>query len=327
MDLSGPFAPTPLPRRRRRAVLPPPLGVGDRVGVAALSGPVSPERLDTGLEALSALGFVPVLAANVRNREGIFAGDDRSRLEAFHALAADPTVRAIVFVRGGHGALRLLPFIDWALLAARPRAYVGYSDLTPFLLEVVTRLGLIAFHGPMVAADLARGLVEAERRSLLDALFGAREQVLPIAGTTAREPIEGRLLGGCLSMLQSLLGSRHAPDLRRAILVLEEVDEPLYRLDRMLTHLRLSGTLTGVRALVFGHVTASGGVRAAATWDELRTRVEADFQDLPVAWGLPVGHQAPNLTIFLGGAARLEPRTGLLRVAAKGPDKMRQRSR
>ena len=110
--------------------LPPPLQPGDRVGVAALSGTVEIRRLEAGLEALAELGYEPVEAANLRSRSGIFAGSDDERLRAFHDLAADPDLRAIFFTRGGHGLLRILPSMDWQLLARHPRAYVGYSDLT-----------------------------------------------------------------------------------------------------------------------------------------------------------------------------------------------------
>ncbi len=331
-------AATPLPRRRRHAQAPPPLRPGDRVGVAALSGPVDSQRLSAGLQALADLGFEVVEATNLRSRSGLFAGDDRSRLEAFHALAADPTVRAIVFARGGHGVLRLLPAIDWSLLKRVPRAYVGYSDLTPFLLEVVTRLGLMAFHGPMVAADFARGLDDAERQSFLDTLAGRWPMVLPLADVaveqageeTGKKVIEGRILGGCLTMLTATLGTPHAPDLRDAILFVEEVDEPLYRLDRMLTHLRLSGTLTGVRALVFGHLTATGVASDAPAGSAAVTKaVSNDWQALvareglafegPVASGLLAGHQAPNLTVPLGAAGTLDPvaRTLTVQPAAR----------
>lgn len=247
-----------------RAVLPPPVRPGDRVGVAALSGPVDPDRLERGLAALAGLGFEPVPAANLGEREGLFAGGDRRRLDAFHELAADPSLKAIVFARGGHGVTRLLPAIDWDLLAAHPRAYVGYSDLTPFLLAVPARLGLVAFHGPMVAADLARGLSGEESASLLAALAGDYPRAYPLAGvrggapgdadgaTEGAEPA-GPLLGGCLSLLTALIGTPYQPDLAGSVLFWEDVAEPLYRLDRMLTHLRLSDSLTGIRAMVVGH--------------------------------------------------------------------------
>jgi len=301
-----------LPRRRRKAVPPPPVLPGARVGVAALSGPVDAARLEAGLAALRALGFEPVEARNLRRSTGLFAGDDRERLEAFHALAADPSLRAIVFARGGHGVLRVLQAVDWQLLGRVPRAYVGYSDLTPLLLEIVARLGLIAFHGPMVAADLARGLEAVERADFLAALGGSWPRALPLAGIRGGAA-RGRLLGGCLSLLTAVLGSRHAPDLRDAILVIEEIDEPRYRLDRMLTQLRLSGSLKQIRALVFGHLTATGPRSVEADWQALAAGSDLDFEG-PVAWGLPVGHQAPNLMLPLGGIARLDPQRRMLIV-------------
>lgn len=296
------------------ASLPPAVASGDRVGVAALSGPVDPGRLERGLAALARLGFEPVPAANLRSRQGLFAGADDERLAAFHALAGDPSVKAIVFARGGHGVLRLLPRIDWHLLARHPRAYVGYSDLTPFLLAVVRRLGLVAFHGPMAAADLARGLSEAEERSLLDALAGRVARTLPVAGWLREGPAEGPLLGGCLSLLASVQGTPWAPDLSGALLFWEDVEEPRYRIDRMLTHLGLSGSLAAIRGMAIGHcrptdadpVTEAGGPGWLAE--------SLAGHGWPVAWGLQAGHEAPNLTLPLGAPARLDPRSGALVV-------------
>lgn len=284
--------------------------------MAALSGPVDPGRLADGLDALRDLGFEPVLAANLTSREplGLFAGDDAQRLEAFHQLAADPSLPAIVFARGGHGVLRLLPHLDWRLLARHPRAYVGYSDLTPFLLQVVQRFGWIAFHGPMVAADLARGLADDECTSFLDSLAGHFPQELPLTaidtGSDAEDspietPIEGPLLGGCLSMLVATLGTPWTPDLTGAVLFWEDVAEPLYRLDRLLTQCVLSNRLENVRAMVVGHADPAGG-----TDEELHAWLQtgpATGLGCPIGWGLEAGHRAPNCTLPLGGRARLEP--------------------
>jgi muramoyltetrapeptide carboxypeptidase len=308
--------------------LPPAAGPGDRVGVAALSGPVDPDRLEEGLAALRALGFVPVLADNVRSRHGLFAGGDAERLAGFHRLAADPDLPVIFFARGGHGLLRLLPAVDWALLARRPRAYVGYSDLTPFLLAVVRRLGWAAFHGPLVAADLARGLAAGERDSLLGALAGRYPAAVPLGGCLRPGTAAGPLLGGCLSLLTATLGTPWFPDLAGALLFWEDVHEPPYRIDRMLTHLALSGNLDNIGGMIVGHLdalpalpghTVSGasgnsGVaqaplasQAAARpdWPALLRENLAGFP-WPLAWGLDSGHRPPNLTLPLGLAARLD---------------------
>lgn len=296
----------------RAAEYPPAVVPGDRVGVAALSGAVDPERLERGLAALRELGFEPVLADNLAARDGMFAGSDDERLDAFHRLAADPSLSAIFFARGGHGLLRVLPRIDWELLADRPRAYVAYSDLTPFLLEVVTRLGWVAFHGPMVATDLERGLDAEETASLLGALRG--EPVAPrLAGAVRSGRAEGVLIGGCLSLLTSVLGTPHAPDLRGTILFWEDVNEPPYRLDRMLTHLGLSGILEGVVGMAVGRCPPAAAAGDGEAWREV-VRDSAARVRGPVAWGLPSGHGSPNLTLPLGRAAVLDGETLRLQV-------------
>jgi muramoyltetrapeptide carboxypeptidase len=289
--------------------LPPATGPGDRVGVAALSGPVRPERLEAGVEALRRLGFEPVLADNLlsRSRHGLFAGDDHERLAAFHKLAADPALRAILFARGGSGLLRVLPAIDWELLRRHPRAYVGYSDLTPFLLEIVRRLGLVAFHGPLVAAELAFGLQPDEESSLLDALAGRYPLSLPFQ-SWLRPPertVRGPLLGGCLSLLSATAGTPYFPDLDGAVLVWEEINEPPYRVDRMLTHLRLSDNLTRIAGMIVGHLEGGTGA-SGADWPGVVSDSLSGL-DFPVAWRIESGHLRPNWTLPLGLTARMEP--------------------
>ncbi len=293
------------------AQLPPPAGPGDRVGVAALSGPVDPARLEAGLAALRRLGFEPVLAANLRSRDGLFAGGDAERLDAFHRLAADPDLPAIFFARGGHGLLRVLPALDWDLLKSRPRAYVGYSDLTPLLLELVRRLHLVTFHGPMVAADLARGLAPEEEASLLAALAGRYPAVQPFS-RWLREPAipaigqaSGPLLGGCLSLLTATLGTPFAPDLEGALVFWEDIGEPPYRIDRMLTHLGLSGNLANIAGMIVGHLGNGQNVGQDADWPALVGGSVARFS-WPLAWGLESGHISPNRTLPLGLPARLD---------------------
>lgn len=307
-----------------QAKLPPPVEPGDRVGVVALSGPVDAERLDRGLDALRRLGFEPVPAANLGSRSGLFAGDDAERLTAFHELAADPSIRAVLFARGGHGMLRVLPRIDWNLLASQPRAYVGYSDVVPFLLQVVHRLGLVAFHGPMVAADLARGLTPVEESSLLGALAGRYPAHLPLAGARGGAAVEGPLLGGCLSLLTATLGTPFAPHLEGALLFWEDVDEPRYRIDRMLTHLRLSSTLTPIRGMVVGHLECADAPGGPGGWLDMVLDATA-LGGRAVGWGLEAGHRSPNRTLPLGLAARLEPGERRLVVGIGGPEERARR--
>ncbi|MCL4839559.1 MAG: LD-carboxypeptidase [Thermoanaerobaculia bacterium] len=278
------------------------------MGVAALSGPVDPAALEAGLAELAALGFEPVPARNLWRREGLFAGTDRERLEGFHELLADRSLRAVFFARGGHGLLRLLPAIDWSLLAREPRALVGYSDLTPLLDLVVTRLGIVAFHGPMVAVDLARGLAPEERLSLLDALAG-RERLAWSGEECWHEGVaRGVLRGGCLSLLAAALGGPFATSFADQILFWEEVGEPAYRLDRLLTQLYLSGTLVGLRGMAIGRVVASDGDTGWRSAPGLGGTDPAPFggNQPPTLWGISSGHTAPNLTLPLGALVELD---------------------
>jgi muramoyltetrapeptide carboxypeptidase len=299
---------------RMTPVLPPPVRAGDRVGVAALSGPVAPDRLAAGLSALRDLGFEPVPARNLVSRHDLFAGDDALRLAALHELADDDSLAAIVFARGGHGVLRLLPEIDLPRLTRRPRAWVGYSDLTPLLNAMAQRAGLVAFHGPMVAADLARGLAAQERASFLAALAGDWPQLhaLTCDDPAAAIAAEGETAGGCLSLLTATLGTPWQCDLNRKIVLLEDVDEPSYRIDRMLTHLGLSGSLAAVRGVVLGDLRGSD--EATGEPSRVAARVRRVAPGAAVWQGLEIGHRPPNRTLPIGLAARIDPVTRTLAV-------------
>jgi len=257
-----------------------------------------------------------VLGANLRDGavlggRALFAGSDDERLDAFHELIADESIAAVVFARGGHGVLRLLDRIDWSLVERRPKPFVGYSDLTPLLLALVERTGTVAFHGPMIV-DFARGLLPEERKSLLDALAGRRprpwqlEAVWPGLSAGRLRAVRGPLLGGCLTMLAAALGTSFQPDLRDAVLVLEDLDEPEYRIDRMLTQLRVSRCTAGVRAIVAGHFT---NCEAGDSLIDL-----ARTLDVPLFAGLPAGHGVPNHALPRGAPVRLDPAAGILEV-------------
>lgn len=295
----------------RGAQLPPPVHSGDVVGIAALSSPPDTDALETGLRQLEALGFRVRVAHNLSSKRGLFAGDDEARVGGFHDLVEDAEVRAVFFARGGHGVLRLLPAIDWALMRAHPKAYVGYSDLTPLLLQIVQRIGLTCFHGPMIATDLSSELTQGESDSLLRALHGEIEGVFQLAEKGPGQEAEGILLGGCLSLLVATLGTAFSPDLAGSLLFLEDVQEPLYRLDRMLTQLRLSGSLDRVKGMILGYLEASD---ADGHGTESVLEMVGEAHSGPVGWGLACGHGRPNLTLPLGARARLCPAEGVLRV-------------
>ncbi len=294
------------------AVYPPPVRPGERVGVAALSGPLDPGRLEAGMVALEAMGYQVVPGDNLVSRRGYLAGSDDERLAAFHQLVADPSIRAIFFARGGYGVTRLLERIDWDLLAAHPRPYFGYSDLTPFLAEVVDRLGWVTFHGAMVAADLARGLTPGEASALASALAGKPGPPMSLGGWVRPGLAEGPLAGGCLSLLAATAGTPFAPRLAGRVLFLEDIQEPLYRLDRLLTQLLAAGLLEGVLGVALGRFDPLAPDDPGLL-ELVLDRLEP-LGEIPVAWGLPCGHSRPNWTLPLGARVRLGGQAPLLAV-------------
>jgi len=272
---------------------------------------VDADQLSRGVAELQALGFTVRVTDGVLERHGFTAGTLESRLRQLHALFADPEVAAIVCARGGAGAGRLVSRLAPELVRAHPKLLVGYSDIT-WLHLALGHLGITSLHGPMAALELARGEPAYERASLWHGLTGEGEPFRSGDGDLrALHPGEGEgvLRGGCLSILASAAGTPSAlrPAGEATILFIEDVDEPPYRLDRMLLQLQASGGLDGVRGIVFGEMKgcAPGLAAGFSLEDALLTALEG--LDVPVAFGLPSGHAtAPNVTLPLGVPARLD---------------------
>ena len=292
-------------------IIPPKLHRGDPVRVIAPSGPFDPAIFEKGLHVLSErLGLVPRMRADVTARRGYLAGEDARRAEEWREAVADPEARAIFCARGGYGAMRILPAIDPARLADSPKLLVGFSDVTA-LHAVLNRGGVATVHGPVVT-QLGRAPDDALRH--LEALLfetpphpGAWGAPAPGAGLVAERTVRpgrasGPLLGGTLTILAHLAGTPYAPQLDGAILLLEDVGEKPYRIDRCLTQLALSGALAGVAGVVIGRFTAcdDGGLLAA---DVVRETIQA--LGVPAVEGLPVGHEDANFAVPLGVPATL----------------------
>ena len=289
-------------------VRPRALRAGDVVGVCAPAGPVDVAALDKGVAELESLGFRVRKAEGLLARQGFTAGPAHARLAALRGLFADDEVNAVFCARGGAGAAGLMSHLDAEWFRARPKAFVGYSDLTLVHLYL-NRLGLVTFHGPMVAKELATG--HYDRESLLWALTGQGApyhsedgDLLPLRVGEA----EGRLRGGCLSLLAGAAGTPWALDTsgEDAILFVEDVDEPPYRIDRMLRQLRDSGALAGVRGIVFGDMKGcSPGLDADYTLEDV-VKEALEGLHMPIALGLSSGHSTgPNVTLPFGVRARL----------------------
>jgi muramoyltetrapeptide carboxypeptidase len=238
-----------------------------------------------------------------RKKVGYLAGTDRERVTDLHDMFRDPEVKAIVTARGGYGSGRLLPLIDPAVAHAHPKIFVGHSDLTYLLNDLVQRAELVAFHGPMITGFQKQA--EATE-NLLALLSGDRVGWHQSAEAVVQPGMaEGVLVGGSLSVLVAMLGTPYALDTRDRVLFLEDVNEKPYRIDRMLTQLRQAGVLDGVAGVIFGEM--DGCVAAANERVPVRDVIAEAFAaaSYPVAFGLSSGHGRGTFTLPLGIRVRL----------------------
>jgi muramoyltetrapeptide carboxypeptidase len=290
---------------------PPALQVGDCIGLAAPASPFDRQALCTGIEVLQAWGFRVHYTSRLFDQHRYLAGPDAARAAELHALFTNPQVKAIFCCRGGYGSQRLLPYLDAALIAAHPKIFVGYSDLTSLLLYLYSQCRLVTFHGPVVAGDLHHRLAPVVQRQIQGILTGDAEAMQPPAslleGLTVLQDgeAEGRLLGGCLSLLVCALGTPVQPDTRGALLFIEDRGERLYAIDRMLTHLRLAGALAGVRGLIFGTIEPVEADRDRPYGvQEVILDVLGDLR-IPLLYGFPSGHCQQPLMLPFGVQAAI----------------------
>lgn len=293
-------------RTRRR--WPPPLQPGDTIGLTAPASPVSREAWEKGVRILNDWGFKVAWGPEIFAPRPWGADIDRERARRFLEIWADPEVKAVLGVRGGYGSLKILPHLELELLARYPKALVGFSDLTNLLLTFQQRLGLVTFHGPTLAQlpELTPEARESWHRWLTAP--GSPKETLPDLIELHPGVAEGILLGGNLTTICHLLGTPYAPRFHGALLFLEDHNEALYRLDRLAHHLWLAGALKGVRGIVLGSFTGEVSLKHV---HEVLAVAFAPLK-VPVAAGLPVGHQPANHTLPLGVRARLDTARGRL---------------
>ena len=283
-------------------IKPSKLKLGDTVGVVSPAGPVGRSDLEAGLRFLENKGFNVHVAPHVYDRREYMAGNDEDRLSDFEDMFRNPEIKAVFCSRGGYGSLRLLDRMDYDLIGNNPKIIVGYSDITALLAAIFKRTGLITFHGPMV-----KGFPELPDKRWQD-LFLMISSEKPISFN----PMEGYslnggkatgpVIGGNLSLLSRLLGTPYMPDMEGSILFLEDRGEALYRLDRMFTHLALSGRLKGVNGLIIGRFTDCGDPVS------VQKLIMEHFEpmNIPIAAGFPLGHDSDNITFPLGIAVTLD---------------------
>jgi muramoyltetrapeptide carboxypeptidase len=243
---------------REAPIKPPQLRLGDTIGIVAPASNIKRELLEAGIAELHRLGFKTKYFDSIFTKRLYFAGTDQRRAEELNAMFADPDVTAIFAARGGYGAARLIPLLDESVIGAHPKIFMGYSDITTLLLYLQRQHHWVVFHGPMVTREFADGEIQYDRELLLRVLCQAQAAgEVDLSGAQVLHPgvAHGRLVGGCLPMLTSSIGTSYELDAREAILFIEDYASKPYQVDRMLTQLRAAGKLTSARGLVFGEMT------------------------------------------------------------------------
>ncbi len=271
------------------------------------------ETVAAGLVALGRMGYEVVLGRSLARQTGYFAGSDDERAEDLNRFLRDGSIRGVWFARGGYGTARLLDLVDWKALARDPKLLVGYSDLTALFAAATRRSGQLCLYAPVVT-ELGDG-DGYHTRSLRAALRGEPFEI-PVSRRQLLAPgrAEGPLAGGNLTVLVHLLGTRYEPDLRGAVLFLEDTPEETYRLDRLLSHLRMSGALSRVAAVLLGSFEPKPTERAFPPDRSIEELLAETFLPLgvPVVGGLRAGHVAGKWTLPIGGLARLDTDRGRL---------------
>jgi len=305
---------------RPRALRP-----GDTIAVVAPSSPAGAKRLDYGAGLLRDSGFDVRLMPSTRTGRGYLAGESAEAVAAeLSACFADPTVHGILCARGGYGAMHLLPYLDWEAIRVNPKPFCGYSDITALHLAIRREAGFVTFHGSMVQRQGAEPELHPWSAAGLRAALTATTPLGTISSpqdgprTTAVVPgvATGPLVGGNLTLVAALTGTRWQLDARNCVLLLEDTDEAPYRVDRMLTQLLLAGAFDGVRGVLFGDSPTceapQGDSRSFPLTAVLHERLAA--LGVPVLYGFPCGHTPWRATLPLGVPVTLDADAGTVAV-------------
>ena len=307
-----------------KALKPPRLRPGDLIGIVSpASTPSAQEKVDRGVRYLEGIGYRVKIGRHVMAQYGYLAGTDEERVSDLNDMLRDPAVKAVFALRGGYGTPRILDLLDYRAARRDPKILVGYSDITGLQLAFLQKTGLVTFSGPMVAVEMGDHINPYTEENFWRVVTSASR-----VGTLRNpddEPLvaynkggaSGILIGGNFSLLASLIGTPYLPNLRKAILVLEDVDEAPHRVDRMFAQLRHAGVLKNIAGLVLGTFTdcvPSDPSKPHLTIEQvLQETVSA--VDCPVLTNLQYGHIAKKLTIPFGVRATLDTRTRSLTVS------------
>lgn len=293
-------------------IKPEALHPGGTIGVIAPAGSVDPAELRQGVDRLKGMGFRVVLGASVEKRSRYLAGSDRERAADLNQMFSNPEIAAIVCARGGYGTSRIIPFLDQEAIEQHPKIVVGSSDVTLLLNHLRQHFGLVTFHGPMVAPNFGKqpsSLTDTWFRKILVEGWGKGPMTVDGVKGLRDGQAQGPLVGGCLTMLCSTLGTPYEIQTDGAILLLEDIDEAPYRIDRMLTQLKAASKFKNAKGVIFGKMP---GCQPPSHSSYILEDVIGDLladQAVPILFGFPAGHGGEQVTLPLGLPVRIDGNT------------------
>lgn len=317
------------PRANLQIVKPRALRPGDTAGIVSPSTQVTdPDQLQLAQRTVEYFGLKPRWASSVRSHRAQGVATVAERVNDLHEMFRDPDVRGIFCIRGGYGASQLLADLDYDLIRRNPKVFVGYSDITALHLAIHKMTGLVTFHGPVVLSEFTTYTLDCYRRALFQSSPLGRLANPPESNKlrpshpwrTIHEGVaEGRLIGGNLTLISTLMGTPYEIETDGRIFFTEDVGEEAYRIDRMLTQLRLAGKLQAAAGAVFGecHDCGPNDYKPSFAWNMTLGEVLDDrFSGIraPVFSGLTIGHTADQLTLPIGVTASLDATNGTLTV-------------
>ncbi len=322
------LAPLQATKASIRVIKPPRLKSGMVVGIISpASATFIKEELGIVLDAVRGLGLVPQLAPHVCDRYGYLAGTDKDRAADINQFFQDSQIAALLPIRGGWGCSRILPYLDYEIIRQNPKIIIGFSDITALILGINARTQLITFHGPHGLTSWRTSQTESFRRVLFagetvtianskdgddsDRLMQVKNRIQTITPGIAK----GKLIGGNLSVLSGIVGSPYLPNMAGAILFLEDTGENIYRLDRLMTHLKIAGVFDKLAGFIFGQCP---GCTPDADYGSLTLEevVWGHIQPLkiPAYYGAAIGHVENIVTLPIGLDVEIDANTGIIQM-------------
>lgn len=304
-----------------RIIKPKKLKKGDLIGlISPASSPDDMQSVENGTTYLENLGYNVILGKNVGKSTGYLAGTDQERIDDIHFMFGKKEVKAIFCLRGGYGTPRILDKIDYKIIRNNPKILVGYSDITALQMAIMQKTGLVTFAGPMVAGDFGREINSFTEKMFWSVITSNKkygkvtqpgdEHIFSLTKGLAR----GRIIGGNLAVFASLLGTPYMPPFKEKILLLEEVGEMPYRVDRMLNQLRLNKVFSQVKGVILGAFTDCNEHDPLKKTLTLGEVIGQYFQSvkIPVAYNFKHGHLTSNITVPFGIAVKLNANRGIV---------------